>query len=723
MKSFVGNLRLAHKFLLIGALAAAMLALPSALVVSSGIDKLRFAQAELAGIGPAHDALRLVQLTQQHRGLAAGFLSGTEALGPQRQAKQSEVDSALARSQASVASLGDAKLTELSERIATDWEALAKDIGATNMLGSRSFLRHTALIEEQLALIEDISHVSGIALHPERSGRFLQTGVLRHLPHLTETLGRMRDRGTVQLSSGLASPEEKTRLEMMGVATRAHYLDARKVLALAVQGSPALQEAIAASMDVAMASTEQALKLADEQIVKAEPLSFSSSDYFATTTRVIDEQFVLIEAAFQALDQMLRQDVAAARLQLVAVLSGITVLAVMALFIMWTVTRTTTRSVGTALRLAESVAKGDLCSKVHTEGRDEIAQLLRALGSMNDSLVRVVSDVRTNAEGVATASMQIAQDNQDLSQRTEEQASAIEETAASMEQLGSTVRQNADNARQANQLASKASSVAVKGGEVVGQVVDTMKGISESSRRIAEIIQVIDGIAFQTNILALNAAVEAARAGEQGRGFAVVAGEVRSLAQRSAEAAKEIRGLIATSVERVEQGTTLVGRAGATMQEVVASIQRVSDIMVEISSASTEQSAGVAQVGEAVSQMDQATQRNAALVEESAAAAESLEQQAQQLVQAVAVFKLEDTAHRAPPTVHVEAAPAAGGWDGTERRGPDRAKNVTRPAFGKTEAAAPKAEPPTLTDEPELAEAAGSAALPPPETEPEQKVI
>jgi methyl-accepting chemotaxis protein-1 (serine sensor receptor) len=259
---------------------------------------------------------------------------------------------------------------------------------------------------------------------------------------------------------------------------------------------------------------------------------------------------------------------------------------------------------------------------------------------MQTSLSRVVSNVRNNAHSVASASAQIAQGNNDLSARTEQQASALEETSASMEELNSTVQANADNARQANQLAVSASTVAVQGGDVVAEVVTTMKGINDSSKKIADIIGVIDGIAFQTNILALNAAVEAARAGDQGRGFAVVASEVRSLAQRSAEAAKEIKGLIHASVERVEQGTMLVDKAGATMTEVVASIRRVTDIVGEISAASNEQSMGVSQVGEAITQMDQATQQNAALVEQSAAAADSLKKQAQQLVEAVAVFQL-----------------------------------------------------------------------------------
>ena len=313
----------------------------------------------------------------------------------------------------------------------------------------------------------------------------------------------------------------------------------------------------------------------------------------------------------------------------------------LSIWLAWALAHSILAPLREAVDVARQVAAGDLTRRAQVRGRDETAQLLGALNDMSDSLGRVVAEVRTSSHGIATGSAQIASGNADLSERTERQASALQQTAASMDQLGSTVQQNAGNARQASQLAQGASAVAGRGGLVVAQVVDTMKGISASSRRITDIIGVIDGIAFQTNILALNAAVEAARAGEQGRGFAVVATEVRNLAQRSASAAKEIKTLIAASGDQVAAGNKLVEQAGATMHDIVGAIQRVTDIVAEISVASAEQSTGVTQVGQAVTQMDHATQQNSALVEQTAAAAASLRTQAEQLVQAVAVFKLD----------------------------------------------------------------------------------
>jgi methyl-accepting chemotaxis protein len=338
----------------------------------------------------------------------------------------------------------------------------------------------------------------------------------------------------------------------------------------------------------------------------------------------------------------------------------------LAAFFGWYISHAIAAPIAKAVKAAREIAAGDMTASIHTQGTDEISQLLRALDEMCQSLATVVANVRKGSDGVATASSVIAQGNQNLSARTENQASSLEQTAASMEQLGAQVKQNTDSAKQASQLASRASSVAVRGGDVVGRVVETMKEINVSSKKISEIIGVIDGIAFQTNILALNAAVETALAGDQGRGFAVVATEVRALAGRSADAAKQIRVLINDSVERVEQGTVLVDEARTTMTEVVGSISKVSDLVGEISLASHEQSAGVAQVGVAVNQFDQVTQQNAALVEQMAAAASSLKSQAGDLVQTVAVFKLNPNANMMRATVRA-AIPKVQPFKGGER--------------------------------------------------------
>ncbi|MBB2926494.1 methyl-accepting chemotaxis protein [Paraburkholderia silvatlantica] len=365
--------------------------------------------------------------------------------------------------------------------------------------------------------------------------------------------------------------------------------------------------------------------------------------------------------------------------------------ATIALFI----TRSITGPIARAVDVAETVARGDLTARIDVQGTDEAAQLLGALRHMNERLVDLVGRVRTGSEGIATAAAQIAAGNTDLSQRTEEQAASLEETAASMEELTATVKQNADNATQGNTLAGQASQTATRGGEVVGRVVDTMRDIANSSEQVAQIISVIEGIAFQTNILALNAAVEAARAGEQGRGFAVVAGEVRTLAQRSATAAREIKELIGVSVERVNNGTALVDDAGRTMGEIVQSVKRVADLMNEISAASGEQRTGIEQVNQAVTQMDEVTQQNAALVEEASAAAQSMSSQAAALRELVSVFNIGSAGRAA--TANVAPAAKAVASATVRRRAPSRPAPV-RAAV----APAPKAdrrEPATATSD------------------------
>jgi methyl-accepting chemotaxis protein len=387
----------------------------------------------------------------------------------------------------------------------------------------------------------------------------------------------------------------------------------------------------------------------------------SGSEYIQATQDLVDGEVANVQAS--------KAEIEAIFLELYQLGAALTLLAIaIAAFISWRLSHGIASGLESASMAAERIGEGDLSQSVSITSSDEIGLMLGSLQKMQARLSDVVGAVRQGSEGVSTASAEIAQGNQDLSNRTESQASALEETAASMEQLSSTVKQNADNARQANQLAINASSVAEQGGQVVAQVVQTMRGINDASRKISDIISVIDGIAFQTNILALNAAVEAARAGEQGRGFAVVASEVRSLAGRSADAAKEIKSLIGVSVERVELGTTLVDQAGSTMEEVVSSIKRVTDIMGEISAASNEQSLGVSQVGDAVTQMDQVTQQNAALVEEMAAAASSLKTQAHDLVQVVAAFKL--SGHHHVPTAAVRSsAPKTIAFKAADRKG------------------------------------------------------
>ena len=648
MKHWISNLKMVRKFALVGALGLATAAVPAWLAIKVHLADLATAHSEAAGIGPARDALRLIRLTQQHRGLSSLMLNGTESAGAQRQTRQGEVEQALAQARASTLALGEPKLTTRVDAITKEWQALASGVAGKSLSGSQSDASHTALIAEQLMWLEGISDTSTLVLDPEAATCYMITALLDHVPRLTESLGQMRARGALLLAKGEAAPEDKLRIAAMAEVARLHLEKARASFDKATQADAALKQVIDKPVAKAMAAAEEGLKLVDERILKADKLTLPAADYFAATTRVIDAQFDTIDLTFKALDAALAQRVDDARRALLLVAGSIALMTMVAAWIILVAARSTAASIGRAVQVAQSVAAGDLRSRIEATSRDEIGQLLAALMAMNASLVGIVGNVRASSDLIATGSAQIASGNADLSQRTEEQAANLQQTAASMEQLTATVKQNADTARAANQLACSASAAAVKGGDVVGQVVSTMQAITASSKKIADIISVIDGIAFQTNILALNAAVEAARAGEQGRGFAVVASEVRSLAQRSAHAAKEIKALIGESVDKVEAGSRLVDDAGRSMGDIVSQVQRVTDLIAEISAASVEQTQGIDQVGEAVNQLDQVTQQNAALVEESAAAADSLSQQAAKLAEIVSVFKLEQGSGLAP---------------------------------------------------------------------------
>jgi methyl-accepting chemotaxis protein-1 (serine sensor receptor) len=449
---------------------------------------------------------------------------------------------------------------------------------------------------------------------------------------------------------------EQTKLTDDEAALVAKFVEARKVF-LAQGLLPAV--AAARAGDVNLASE----LVSGEMARRFQPVGELGGQLLELQQRVAKDEYEQSQAAYETV-------------RLVC-LAGLAFGLLLAAVVGWLLVRAFVRPIEEAVKIAGAVAAGDLTQKIEVNSNDETGRLLQALKDMNAALVQIVTRVRGGTDTIATASGQIAAGNLDLSSRTEQQAGSLEETASSMEELTSTVKQNADNARQANSLAASAQQVAGKGGEVVEQVVQTMGAINSSATRIVDIISVIDGIAFQTNILALNAAVEAARAGEQGRGFAVVAGEVRNLAQRSAAAAKEIKTLIDDSVEKVHLGSELVDQAGATMAEIVQSVGRVTDIMAEITAASQEQTAGIEQINSAVTQMDQVTQQNAALVEEASAAAQSLQDEANALAQAVGTFKLD-----------LQAAPAV-----AAPRAPVAARPVKAQARIAVKAAAPKPAP------------------------------
>ena len=659
--SVLHRLSLSHKFLILGALALGLVALPTSLYVNRALGEISVARLEVAGTQPAIAIQKVVQLTQQHRGISAGMLANNEALAARRPAVREAVNKAMDFVDASLkAQSASAALVSSWAEHRQRWTALEQAVAARQLQPSESLKQHSQLIASFMVFTERVLDDYKLAQDPVLATSSLIRGTLTQAPWLAEKMGVLRAQGASALAQGTLPPESRATLLAVQSRVGELYDGMLRDLDKAAQGDATLKAQLSSGTQALKQQITATLVVTNREVIEAPSLSMPAPAFFDELTRTIDGLYDFNAVAMKGLVDALESRVQGLRNAMFMMVGVLLLVMAGALALGFVFVRSITTPLRKGVNVARAVARGDLTVRIEVRGSNEAAHLMEALQEMQASLAEIVCAVHEGSESVAIASTQIAQGNNDLSSRTESQASALEQTAAAMEQLGSTVHQNADNARTANQLAQSASTVAVQGGAVVAQVVDTMKGISAASHRISEIIGVIDGIAFQTNILALNAAVEAARAGEQGRGFAVVASEVRSLAGRSAEAAKEIKTLIGVSVERVDKGSALVDQAGATMTEVVGSIRRVTDLMGEITSASMEQSQAVAQVGEAVTQMDQTTQQNAALVEESAAAADSLKDQAQDLVRVVSVFKLpEGMARRAgTPQATVRPRPA-----------------------------------------------------------------
>jgi len=646
--NFVHHLTVGRKLLLLGVLLLVTITVPLALQFIDAREAIVAADREREGLPAARALVKLVQATQQHRGLTVGMLNGNQGFAAPREAKQQEVGTLVAELAERWKQEG---LPPAMEQTWTQtvqcWKEIEGSIPGGKMTPADALARHTQLIALQLKMIDLLLDRSGLILDSQAHTFYLVVATLVKLPPATEMLGQLRGRGAGALASGKLSAEDKAVLA--GLARAA--ADYHESMAAAFDKSFAARPALAAQLRAKVGGTveplQAAMKLVETQLLAPDTPQGSAADYFAALTRAIDQLVGLEEAALQPLEEQLADRASGLRwnqaLQLGLSALLVLVAALMGRFIV----RSITVALDEAVTLAARVAAGDLTYAAEIRGRDEIARLMTSLKDMQGGLQRVVGQVRDHAEGVAVASKQIAEGNSDLSRRTEQQAASLEETASSMEQLSGTVKQNAEHSSNANELAQRARELAERSGASVQRLVSAMSEMDAGSKRIADIIGVIDGIAFQTNILALNAAVEAARAGESGRGFAVVASEVRSLAGRSAAAAREIKSLIQTSLEQVETGTAVADEAGAHMSSAVQAIAEVAGALSQITHASREQSTGIGQVTQTVSHLDGITQQNASLVEQAAAASDSLRQQAQRLAEIVKVFRLEADAQAA----------------------------------------------------------------------------
>jgi methyl-accepting chemotaxis protein len=635
----LADIRYARKFLLLGLIGAAAVVAPSLLYWREAGKMIELAERERAGTPVVRALYKAVRTSQEHRGLSTAALAKNDKARAAMPAKAGEVSEALAAVKALPALRAQPALDKAWGEVQQRWQQVAADAAAGRVDSAENFRRHIDLVQREIAVLQQALDAFGWSRDPGRETYFTITGTALDGLALTEQLGQLRAVGARLLTQKTRSEDERLQAHALLVRAAEDHQRSRDALSKAA-ADPAYGQALAQPAAAIGAGVDQALALALKDVVNAPELSHDPNAWFAQLTTVIQAQFALNDRAIDLLQASLQARADALRHERLALATTLSLLCALAGVAGWRVARATVQGLHEAEGAARAIAAGDLGTPVPAGGRDELGQLLAALARMQAELGALVAGVRHNADSVSTASHQISAGASDLSARTEQQASSLQQTAATMEQLTAAVTRCASNAREADQLAQDAAAVARRGGGTVQAMVSTIEDVQRSSQRMSDIIGVIDGIAFQTNILALNAAVEAARAGEQGRGFAVVAAEVRHLAQRSGDSAKEIRALIEGSTERVDAGTRLAQATGRSIADIEAAARRVSQCVAEIASATQQQARGIEEVGSAVCSMDEAVQQNAALVEQSAAAAESLHAQARQLVASAQAFRL-----------------------------------------------------------------------------------
>ncbi|MDK2633480.1 methyl-accepting chemotaxis protein [Pantoea stewartii subsp. indologenes] len=640
MKNILDKLGLPTKFLILGIFALVLFILPTYLFIQSGNEAINVKTQELQGVPIEKDILTLLNLIQRHRAESAIAISQNKLDNAPRVALASQIDAMYEKIASELRQYdASAQPTQRFLNVQTAWSQLQQDVLTGKLTLSSSLTHHAQLIQNLLDTNQDILDLYSLSLDADLNTYQLIMSIYGRLPELTETLGRIRASGTSIIAAGDKADESyRGAMEYQLEGGRNALEKFSNVLNKAFTVEPGLKTDFAAQAQDAYQRSASVLKMA-ENVFITKTVQITPLDYVKAFTQAINAYNDLGTKLSQQLATTLNDQIDQRRHSQYILLAALLVLALIAVFVAFMISRSVTRPVKEAVAVASKVAAGDLTTVITVSGNNEIAELLNALAQMQLRLSLLVTSIKNNASTIANSSEEIAMGNNDLSSRTEEQAASLAETAASMEQLSSIIKQNADNTRYASDMAVSATNAALMSGDAMNAVMATMQKIRGSSSQIEEITAVIDSIAFQTNILALNAAVEAARAGELGKGFAVVAAEVRALAQRSAGAAKEIKGLIEQSVVQSNEGLTLAQDAGSKVKQSVEAIEQTSQLIRDISSSSEEQSSGVSQINIAVNQMDQVTQQNAVLVEQSASSADELAKRASDLRDMVSVFR------------------------------------------------------------------------------------